>query len=206
MALDPTTFCSMAVTDTCSVWNVLSSRKLYQASKSAKVHFCITPMVLYECLQKPRSSMTPAKTELIRRLEKARQEGNFPVQGCELEDLVALTRIAPKGLGSGEMSCMATAYRIRSVAFMTDERRARNFASEKLQLNVETTPKLYAWLHYHLHLSGTDHEDVIREHELYEARPLTLFFREAFEAALRCQTMQKSTLMSALLPADEESP
>lgn len=146
MAFDPTTFSMTAVTDTCSVWNVLSSRKLYQASLSAKVHFCITPMVLYECLHKPRSSMTPEKAELIGRLERAQKNGGFPVQGCELDDLAALVRQAPKGLGSGEMSCIATAYRIRSIAVMTDEKKARNYASKQLGLTVETTPKLYGWL------------------------------------------------------------
>jgi hypothetical protein len=101
MALDPTTFSLAAVTDTCSVWNVLSSRKLYQASISAKVHLCITPMVLYECLYKPRSFSTPEKVELIKRLEKARREGGFPVQACDVEDLAVLARLVPKGLGSG---------------------------------------------------------------------------------------------------------
>ncbi len=192
MAFDPTTFSMTAVTDTCSVWNVLSSRKLYQASLSAKVHFCITPMVLYECLHKPRSSMTPEKAELIGRLERAQKNGGFPVQACELDDLAAIVRQAPKGLGSGEMSCIATAYRIRSIAVMTDEKKARNYASKQLGLTVETTPKLYGWLHYHLHLGDGDHEDVIREHEQYETRPLTSFFREAFDEAMRCRLMERS--------------
>lgn len=191
MALDPTKFSTVAVTDTCSVWNVLSSRKLYQASVNARVHFCITPMVLYECLHKPRSSPTPEKTELIGHLEKARRDGGFPLQECDLEDLAALARQVPKGLGSGEMSCIAAAYRIRSIAFMTDEKKARNFASQKLGLNVETTPKLYAWLHYRRHLSDGDHEDVIREHERYEKRPLTSFFTDAFNEAMRCRSMER---------------
>jgi hypothetical protein len=191
MALDPTKFSTVAVTDTCSVWNVLSSRKLYQASISAKVHFCITPMVLYECLHKPRTAMTSEKAELIGRLEKARRDGGFPLQECDLEDLAALARLVPKGLGSGEMSCIATAYRIRSIAFMTDEKKARNFALQKLGLNVETTPKLYAWLHYCRHLSDGDHEDVIREHERYEKRPLTTFFTDAFNEAMRCRLMER---------------
>lgn len=192
MALDPTKFSMMTVADTCSVWNVLSSCKLHQAAVSAKVYFCITPMVLYECLQKPRSSMTPQKIELIRRLEKARRSNEFPVQACDLEDLVLLSQQAPKGLGSGEMSCIATAYRIRSIAFMTDEKRARKYASDRLGLNVETTPKLYAWLHYNRHLSDGDHKDVILEHESFESRPLTEFFQLAYEEALRCRMMQQS--------------
>lgn len=192
MALDPTIFCPIVVADTCSVWNVLSSRKLHQASISAKIHFCMTQMVLYECLHKPRSSMTPEKAELIRRLKNAQRDGGFPIQECALEDLAELARQAPKGLGSGEMSCIAAAYRIRSIAFMTDEKQARNFASQHLRLNVETTPKLYAWLHYHQHLGGSDHADVIREHECYEKRPLTKFLNEAFEEAQRCRLIQRS--------------
>lgn len=192
MALDPTIFSMVAVTDTCSVWNVLSSRKLYQAALSAKVHFCITPMVLYECVYKPRSFMTPEKAEMISRLERARKDGGFPVQECDIDDLAMLVRKAPKGLGSGEMSCIATAYRIRSIAFMTDEQKARKFASQQLGLSVETTPKLYAWLHYYRHLSDGDHEDVIREHEIYEGMPLTSFFCEAYGEAMRCRSMQRS--------------
>ncbi|MDI1231739.1 MAG: hypothetical protein PSU93_11370 [Methylobacter sp.] len=189
MEFDPTKFSMMAVSDTCSVWNILSSRKLFQATKAAKLHFCITPMVLYECLYKPRSSITPEKSELITRLEKAQADGAFPIQECELEDLVELARQAPSGLGSGEMSCIAMAYRIRSIAFMTDEKKARKFASGKLSLVVETTPKLYGWLHYKLFLSDGDHDDVIREHEYYEKMPLTKFFAVAFEEALRCRLM-----------------
>lgn len=194
MALDPTTFSMMTVADTCSVWNVLSSHKLHQAAVNAKVYFCITPMVLYECLQKPRSSITPQKIELINRLEKARENNQFPVQACDLEDLVSLIQQAPKGLGSGEMSCIATAYRIRSIAFMTDEKKARKFATEKLGLLVETTPKLYAWLHFHRHLADGDHKPIIGEHETYEARPLTPYFQQTYEEALRCRLMQQTHL------------
>ena len=181
----------MAVSDTCSVWNVLSSRRLYQATIGTKIHFCITPMVLYECMYKPRSRMTPEKGELIKRLENARADGVFPIQECDLEDLAVIARITPRGLGSGEVSCIATAYRIRSIAFMTDEKMARKFASEKLGLHVETTPKLYAYLHYGGYLSDGDHEEIIREHEIYEHRPLTVFFRKAFDEAMRCRLMQR---------------
>jgi predicted nucleic acid-binding protein len=189
MAIDPTKFSAAAVSDTCAVWNMLSSRKLFQAAKTAKVHFCITPMVLFECLSKPRSIMTPEKQELITRLEKARKDGYFPSQECELDDLAELARQAPSGLGSGEMSCIAMAYRIRSLAFITDEKKARKFAESKLSLTVETTPKLYAWLHYKQFLSDGDHPEVINEHENFEKMPLTKFLHEAYEEALRCRLM-----------------
>lgn len=189
MAIDPTKFSMMAVSDTCAVWNMLSSRKLFQAAKDAKVHFCITQMVLFECIFKPRTIITPEKQELITRFKKAQRDGYFPIQGCELDDLVELARQAPNGLGSGEMSCIAMAYRIRSIAFMTDEWKARKFAENQLSLMVETTPKLYAWLHYKQHLSDGDHAEIINEHENYEKMPLTRFFHEAYEEALRCRLM-----------------
>lgn len=125
----------------------------------------------------------------MQRLESARRAGAFPMQPCSLEDLADMTRLAPRGLGSGELSCIAVAYRVRSIAFMTDDRQARHVASTKFGLNVETTPKLYGWLHYYQHLGGGDHEDVIREHEAHESRPLSRFFREAYEEAMRCRLM-----------------
>lgn len=189
MAIDPTKFSPMAVSDTCAVWNMLSSRKLFQAAKDANLHFCITPMVLFECLFKPRTITTPEKQELIARFEKAQKDGYFPIQECELDDLAELARLAPSGLGSGEMSCIAMAYRIRSLAFMTDEKKARKFAESDLKLIVETTPKLYAWLHYKQQLSDGDHQDILNEHETYEKMPLTKFFHKAYEEALRCRLM-----------------
>lgn len=69
--------------------------------------------------------MTPEKGELINRLKDARKRDEFPIQECDLEDLAMLARMAPRGLGSGELSCIATAYRIRTIAFMTDEKKAR---------------------------------------------------------------------------------
>ena len=193
MALDPTRFSAASVADTCSVWNMLSSRRLYQAAMDARLHFCVTGMVLYECLQKPRSYSTPERTEMMRRLERARLNGGFPTQPCSLDDLADISRQAPRGLGSGELSCIAVAYRVRSIAFMTDEKQARHVASPKFSLNVETTPKLYAWLHYRQHLGGGDHDDVICEHEMYEPRPLTRFLQEAFEEAMRCRLLAKPT-------------
>jgi len=199
MALDPTRFSPASVADTCSVWNMLSSRKFYQAAIDARLHFCITGMVLYECLQKPRSYVSPERTEMMRRLEHARRSGGFPIQPCSLDDLAEISRQAPRGLGSGELSCIAVAYRVRSIALMTDEKQARHVASTKFALNVETSPKLYAWLHYRQHLGAGDHADVISEHERYEARPLSRFFQEAYEEAMRCRLMAKPVVTGGSL-------
>lgn len=193
MSFDPSRFPGASVVDTCSVWNMLSSQRLSQAAIQAKLHFCVTPVVLYECLQKPRGSITPKKQELIDRLKRAQSAGRFPVQECSIEDLMAIASKAPGRLGAGELSCMATAYRIRSIAFMTDELLARKYAINQLGLAVETTPRLYGFLHYHLHLGEADHTNVIAEHECFEARPLSKYLNDAFQEAMRCRLMSKAT-------------
>lgn len=192
MSFDPSRFPSASVVDTCSVWNMLSSQRLNQAAIQARLHFCVTPVVLYECLQKPRLHVSEEQQELIQRLRRARDAGQFPVQECSLEDLLTVSASAPGRLGSGELSCIATTYRIRSIAFMTDERLARKYAKEKLGLNVETTPRLYGFLHYHQHLGHADHDHVISEHERFERRPLTEFFNQAFDEAMRCRLMNQT--------------
>lgn len=185
MAIDPRTFSPMVVADTCSVWNLLSSRKLFLLALSARISFFITPMVLFECIYKPRKTTTEEQKELIRRFNSALKNKSFINETCDLDDLIAVSRSAPVGLSSGELSCIAIAYKMRTIAIMTDEKKARHYAEHTLQLRVETTPKLYGWLHYHRHLSDGDHLDVIREHEKYERRPLTVFFNIAYEAALQ---------------------
>lgn len=123
------------------------------------------------------------------RLRNERAAGRFPVQECSLDDLLAISSKAPGRLSSGELSCIATAYRIRSIAVMTDEKLARKYARDGLGLQVETTPRLYGYLHYYLHLGGADHDEVIKEHERFERRPLTHFFNQTFDEAMRCRLM-----------------
>lgn len=194
MAFDPRSFQPMVVTDTCAVWNILSARKLYRAAMTAKVTFCMTPMVLYECVHKPRKAYTPEMVELLGRLRSVRAEGAFPIQACELDDLLTVSLKAPARLSSGELSCIAMAYRISTIAVMTDERPARHYAEEKLNLRVETTPRLYGWLHFHRHLSDGDHPEIVVEHEQHERRPLTKFFNEAYEVALQYRLMNRPLL------------
>lgn len=193
MSFDPSIFPSTLVADTCSVWNMLSSNKLSQASIQARLHFCITPAVLYECLHKPRASITTQKQEMMNRLTRARLAGRFPVQQCSIEDLIAISEKAPGRLGAGELSCMATAYRIRSIAFMTDELLAGKYAKTHLQLPTETTPRLYGYLHYHRHLGDSDHADVIMEHESFESRPLSKYLNDAFQLAMKCRLMNQQS-------------
>lgn len=187
MGFDPRKFSSMLATDTCAVWNILSSQKLFYAARCSNLTFCVTPMVVYECLKKPRKFIAPEKEELIRRLHDARKNNCFPQQECQLESLLYVSSIAPKKLNSGELSSIALAYEIQTISFMTDEYAARRFVENDLRLHVETTPKLYGWLHYHCKLSDTDHHHIVHEHENYETRPLTKYLNEAYNEALVCR-------------------
>lgn len=154
-------------------------------------------MVLYECLHKPRQTVTPEAAELINRLKSALASGSFPIQACDLNDLLLLSRSAPVRLGSGELSCIAVAHKTTTMAFMSDDRRACKYAKDVLRLIVETTPRLYAWLHYCRHLTDSEHNDVITEHEKYEQRPLTRFLNEAYELALQHRLMNEGGGLSA---------
>ena len=73
MSFDPARFAVVSVVDTCAVWNMLSSLRLNEAAIQAKLHFCITPVVLYECLHKPRPNVTPEQQELMNRLVSNRE-------------------------------------------------------------------------------------------------------------------------------------
>jgi len=161
MAFDPRNFCSLVTVDTCAVWNVLSAKKLSLAAFSSGIHFVITPMVNYECLYKPRKHESAEQEKLKDRLRAALEKEAISIQHCDLDSLVTVARLAPKKLSSGELSCIAMSYNITTIAVMTDEKLARTFAEQTLHLRVETTPKLYGWLHYHLKLGDSDHAEKI---------------------------------------------
>ena len=196
MAFDPRAFAPMVVTDTCAVWNVLSARKLYRAAFSSGLNFCITPMVLFECVRKPRKNVTAEQAELITRFHEVKKNGAFDILECDLDDLLTVSQIAPAGLSSGELSCIAMSYRVSTIAVMTDERQARYFAENRLALRVETTPRLYGWLHFRRRLVDGDHSDVLAEHEKYERRPLTKHFETAYTSALQYRLIEQQAAPS----------
>ncbi|WP_242206493.1 MULTISPECIES: hypothetical protein [unclassified Pseudomonas] len=185
MAFDPRNFSKLVAVDTCSIWNILSAKKLSLAAFSSGVHFIITPMVNYECLYKTRKQPTKEQDQLKERLNLALSKNQISIQHCDLRDLITIALKAPKKLSSGELSCIAMSYNLSTIAVMTDEKLARKFSEDTLALRVETTPKLYGWLHYNLKLNDTDHTDIVKEHESFERRPLTRYFNEAYETALQ---------------------
>ncbi|NDP64785.1 hypothetical protein [Polaromonas sp.] len=186
MAIDPSRFHLINVADTCSVWNVLSSIRLYGASKESHCDFCITSFVHYECLIKPRKTSTTAEIELMRRLRKEQGNGAFKSYSCDIADLQNIRVLqSRKNLGKGELSSIAFAMKIGQ-AVITDDVKARKLAENSGHALAQTTPHLFAWLMFKGHLGDSDRQTVITQHQAME-RPLEPHFNTAYEMALQCR-------------------
>lgn len=186
MAIDPSRFHLVNVTDTCSVWNILSSLRLHGAAKEARCDFCVTSFVRYECLTKPRKK-TPsaAEIELIRRLNREQERGGFVAYSCGIDDLQAIKLLeSRKRLGKGELSSIAFAMKIGQ-AVMTDDMKARKLAEDSGHTLVQTTPHLFSWLIFGGRLGDADKATVIEQHVEME-QPLGPHFEKAYEMALQC--------------------
>lgn len=204
MRLDPSHFHHVSITDTCSVWNLLSSGILYSAAMSAGCIFPCTRYVIYECLHKPRSEMRVADGELRKRLQKEIGLGRFqqfPVSVEGLQDPAVLA-IRDK-LGKGEVSVIAFA-KETGQAMMTDDGGARHYAERHISLDrVQTTPKLFGWLLYTNLLTDGDKEAIIAEHEsLRSTMPLTKYLNEMYRWALQCRLQSGSACSGASTSED----
>ncbi len=186
MAIDPSKFHLINVADTCSVWNVLSSARLHAAAKEARCEFCITSFVRYECLTKPRKSLTHAEAELIRRLVQEQARGGFAAHSCDIGDLQVVKILeSRKRLGKGELSSIAFAMKIGQ-AVLTDDIKARKLAENSGHALTQTTPHLFSWLIFKGRLVDSDKPTVITQHQAME-RPLAPHFETAYEMALQCK-------------------
>jgi predicted nucleic acid-binding protein len=141
MAIDPSRFVTSNVVDTCAVWNILSSRCLYNAALSACCHFVITTYVEYECLRKPRKRKRASDAELRSRLQIEQASARFTAFACDLSDLEKLLEHRER-LGKGEISSIAFAMKFRQ-AVLTDDQKARRLASNAGHNMVQTTPHLF---------------------------------------------------------------
>jgi len=194
MPRDVSKFVHVNATDTCSVWNVLSSLTLYRASKGGKIVFCCTGYVHYECIRRPRKSFNLLEQELQKRLQKALTENQFSAYPLELRDLqnAALMK-KRKNLGLGELATLAFAMKA-GIAFLTDDRGAQKFAVECISAEkVQTTPHLLGWLFFESILTDGDKSKIISEHSAM-GRPLASPFEEMYIEALRCRLLTQRTI------------
>lgn len=186
MPIDPSMFHLINVADTCSVWNVLSSPRLYSAAKEARCDFCITEFVQYECLFKPRTYSSDSEQLLVKRLMVEQARGAFRAHACSIDDLQAVDLLERrKRLGKGELSSIAFAMKIRQ-AVITDDQKARKLASDAGHSLVQTTPHLFSWLMFTGRLGDADKSLVIQQHKEMD-QDLAPHFERAYVIALECR-------------------
>ncbi len=194
--LSPQSFVKYNVADTCSIWNILSSKVLYKAATStaSKCYFCCTQFVCYECLIRTRNIQSDTEIELKRRLIEERKRGDqFVDYSLDIEDLQDMEALENrKKLGKGELSSIILAKKTRQ-AFITDDKKARNFAEKVLEANmVQTTPHLFGWLLYSNILNDSDKTTVIKEHSQFRTTNwgnLTIFFEKMYMKAMEYRLM-----------------
>jgi len=184
MAVNPSAFHKYNVIDTCSIWNILSSARLYSASLASKCEFICTGFVHYGCIVKTRSCKIDSDIKLQKILTKEIEKGRFPIHHISIEDLQDIEALENrKRLSKGELSSIVFAKKIRQ-AFLTDDQGARKLAEMILKNNlVQTTPQLFGWLFFTGQLTDGDKDIIIDNHKECN-RPLSRYFNEMYLKAL----------------------
>lgn len=191
MTIDISNFHKINVADTCAVWNLLSSAVLYQTAISVGCVFSCTAFVEYECLRKPRKTLTPIDIKLQDALRKEQEKERFLVYHLAIEDLLEIDVLENRRkLGKGELSSIAFAKRTNQ-AILTDDQKARNSAMSAIETSfVQTTPHLVGWMFYHNFLGDSDKDAIILEHNSHN-RPLAKFFEIVWQQACEYRLMSQ---------------
>jgi len=198
--LNPAFFNQYNVADSCSIWNILSSKTLYSAALTAtpKCYFSCTDFVYYELLIRPRKNESTPEKELRQLLINERNKGlQFQSYSLSIEDLQDVEVLENrKRVGKGELSSIIFAKKTRQ-AFMTDDKKARNLAETYLEKRmVQTTPHLFGWLIYSGFLVDSDKNKIIKEHSIFRTTNwgnLTKFFETMYEKALTHRLMSSTS-------------
>ncbi|MFZ4929152.1 hypothetical protein [Chryseobacterium sp. Mn2064] len=181
------------VIDSCSVWNILLSPTIYQASMTAGCFFIMTEYVAYECLYKKRTS--GFNLEYINKLEREISKQKFTTHSITIDDLQDIEILNNrKKLGKGELSAIVFAQKTRQ-AFLTDDKKARKLGIDVLgKENVQTTPHLVGYCFYKRYLLDTDYSTLINEHTSTLKGSwgnLSNFFKEVYEHSLQIHLMER---------------
>ncbi len=173
------------IIDSCSISNLLSSRRLYVASINSGCKFYCTSFIIYECLYKNPKKERPTLQEFRGRLKEEILQGNFKKYDISVEDLQEIEVLQKrKRLSKGELSAMVFAKKTGQ-EFMTDDKKARVLASEYLGCNkVQTTPHLFGWLFYNGILIDGDKSIILEDHVKME-RPLADYLEEMYLEAMK---------------------
>lgn len=185
-------FQQLNVADSCAIWNLLSSARLYSSARSAQCHFCCTAFVKYECLVKPRSVFKGYDQIIQEKFRNENSSGRFDDFPLEIDDLrrVELLR-RRKNLSMGEVSSIAFALKTNQ-AFYTDDQKARVLAAEIIGKDrVQTTPHLFGWMIFTGHLCDADKDTILLEHRRLSQGELVPHFEAMYLWALQCRLMAR---------------
>ena len=184
------------VIDTCAIWNLLSSKTLFETAKQARIKYCITNFVLYECVYKKRSIINNKQQELIKRFKVERAKNTFRNCSITIEDLQNsdVSNIRKKK-SKGEISSMIFAKKTGQ-AFITDDPPARKLANEYLGIDkVQTIPQLFGYCVYKGLLLDSSAKTVIAEHKELEDS-ITRCLEKIYLQALKKQQEDNSSTIS----------
>jgi len=193
--VDVSTFAPVSAIDTCSVWNLLSSRVLLGGALRRGRGFAVAAYVRYEALEKPRrKAATPAELALQSDFRRLLAEGrSFTEAPMSVADLQAVAGLPEVGkLGRGEVAALALARKLRA-AVLTEDQGARKAAPSVGVGQAQTTPQLLGWLLYEGELTDGDVAAIISEHEACveaERGRLTAYFRAIHVEACRCRLLR----------------
>lgn len=192
VSVDVREFHPVNITDTCSVWNLLSSEFLYQTAVGNGCYFGCTQYVLYECLIKARATPTSEDEQLQERLRKEQTRGQFTECFLTLDDLNDPDIVKYRSrLDRGELSTLAFAKK-SGQAFLSDDQKARGIVATIIDRHkVQTIPHLLGWLFFTEKLSDTDLEPILAEHERMR-RPLKKHFEKIYLHACEARLRESS--------------
>ncbi len=195
MNIDITEFNLCNVVDTCSVWNILASSKIYSASVEAQCYFSFTKYVEYECLVKPRKSVSNQHLDLCKKLKSEIINKKIVSYDLTIGDLQEVKLLeSRKKLGLGELSSIAFAKKTNQ-AFLTDDKAARKLGNEILGRNkVQTTPHLVGHLFFIGILIDSDLKLITSEHESSISNDwgkLSAFFQNVYEEGMKLKLLKR---------------
>lgn len=193
--IDVSSFVLLNVADTCSVWNLMASRLLYSASRSAGVRICCTSFVIYECLHK-RGQHRAERIELQQRLKVKLTDGTITAHRIDIEDLQTVEVLRNrKKVSVGELSVIVFAAKTQQ-AVLTDDSRAQTLARTHLHAHsVQSTPHLFAWLYFHSLLGDGDIDQVKSELASF-SRNLSPHLENLHLEAQRCRAVSVQAAIS----------
>jgi hypothetical protein len=191
--IDVSKFRLSNVGDTCSIWNMLSSRLLWSTARGMGVTICCTQFVKYECLHKPGQAR-PERIEMQARVRREIETGNLICCSIELEDLQDIRLLsARKKVSTGELSSMVFAKRTGQ-AFLSDDRKARTLAATTMEKDfIQSTPHLVGWLYFRWKLQDSDKDQITADLQRLN-RTLHPHLDNAYEEGCRCRLMSMNSV------------